>query len=325
METNKLKSEISTDPWPDGLYPLSVRMKDDKGRYVTGAHVTIKPHPDSVLVYETREKLPASGIDLEKRISQINVLVPPGKYEVTYSKGEWSAGTPVEVSDPLGAITSQPWKDGHPFYYRDQRWDRYILRENSYGAVKITDQDRVVDVGAHIGVFARSALAAGATVTCYEPETLNYKILLMNGEVYKDRFSAVRAAVVADGSDFEAAGAASLWIDADGDGDSSRSALHSLFRTRGARLPVNVPVHSWSSVIKEADPTILKVDVEGAELTYDWSMLSLAPSLHTVTLEIENKRKHVEDKQRIIDSLSALKFSMVKETNGWATVQLWKR
>ena len=77
--------------------------------------------------------------------------------------------------------------------------------------------------------------------------------------------------------------------------------------------------------MSEPKATILKVDVEGAELTYDWGALSLASNLHTVTLEIENKGKEKDKKQQIIDTLSSLGFSLVKETNGWATVQLWKR
>jgi FkbM family methyltransferase len=325
MEINKLKSEISTEPWPDGLYPLSVRMKDDKGRYLTGAVVSISPRPATGLIYETREAVPEGGVELDKRISQLNLLVPPGKYKVTYLKGGVETSLEATVVDPVDVITSKTWKDDKPFYYRDQRWDRYIIKENSYGAVVLTDNDYVIDVGAHIGVFTRSALAAGAKVIAYEPENHNYGLLLRNAEEYKDRFESRRAAVVADDSDFAAQGYASLWIDADGDGDSGRSALHSLYRTRGARLPLNVPVVRWSEVASNQEATILKVDVEGAELTYDWAIVGKMSKLHTVTLEIENKGKFKDEKQAIIDSLRSCNFSLVKETNGWATVQLWRR
>lgn len=325
METNKLKQNISAEPWPDGLYPMSVRMKDSKRRYMTSAHVTISPLPPQTLVYETRDSFPSSGVTLDKHISQLNLLVPPGTYKITSTKADETVTTEVTVVDPLASIISKTWKDGLDFYYRDQRWDRYILRENSYNKVVINENDRVLDVGAHIGIFARTALSKGATVVCYEPETINYKLLQMNGKLYGNKFCSVNSAVVADDSDFAAAGFASLWIDADGDGDSGRSALHSLYRTRGARLPVNVSVVSWSQMLKDCNPTILKVDVEGAELTYDWDALSICSDLRTIALEIENKRNQQEEKQRIVESIKALGFTLVKETNGWATVQHWER
>ena len=327
METNKLKQNISisTEPWPEGLYPMSVRMKDSRRRYMTSAHVSISPLPPQTLVYETRDSFPSAGVTLDKNISQLNLLIPPGTYQVTCEKADEKVTTEVTVVDPLAAIISKPWKDGRDFYYRDQRWDRYILRENSYNRVVINENDRVLDLGAHIGIFARTALAAGATVACYEPEVINYKLLQMNGTLYGDKFFSVNSAVVADDSDFALAGFASLWIDADGDGDSGRSALHSLYRTRGARLPVNVSVVSWSQILKDFNPTILKVDVEGAELSYDWRALSECNDLRTVALEIENKQSQEDDNHRIIESLKDLGFTLINETNGWSTVQHWER
>ena len=325
MEANKLKSEISTEAWPTGLYPMSVKTKDSKGRVMTGATVTITPHRSETVQYEDRSSMPKTGVTLDKRSSQLNVLIPPGNYEVTFSKGDETSVVNVTVKDPVAITQSNPWKDGKLFHLRDHRWDHYILKENSYGAVKITEDDVALDVGAHIGTFSRSALAAGAQVIAFEPDLDNYRLLLLNGSEYADKFTTVRAAVVADDSDFAAQGYAALWVDADGTGDSSRSALHSLYRTRGARLPVNVPVVNWSDILAKHQPTILKVDVEGAELTYDWSALKVCNRLQQVALEIENKGKEKERKQSIIDNLNALGFTLVKETNGWSTVQIWKK
>jgi hypothetical protein len=78
-------------------------------------------------------------------------------------------------------------------------------------------------------------------------------------------------------------------------------------------------------MLKDCNPTVLKVDVEGAELTYDWSALSVCNDLRTIALEIENKRNQQEEKQQIVKSIKALGFSLLKETNGWATVQHWER
>jgi FkbM family methyltransferase len=325
METNKVMTEVTTDPWPDGLYPMSIRARDEKGQYMIGSTVTITPCPSQGLYYEDRSPINPDGVTLPKRTSQVNFLVPPGDYEVTFAKGDKTKTLPVTVKDPVSMTASQKWRDGKEFYFRDHRWDRYIIKENSYGAVNITAEDTVIDVGGHIGVFTRMSLAAGANVTVYEPDIDNYRLLQLNVREYGDKARCVRAAVVADDSDFAAAGHAALWIDADGTGDSSRSALHSLYRKRGARLPVNVPVAKWSEVLASCEPTILKVDVEGAELTYDWSMLKSCDKLRYVALEIENKGDQKENKQKIIDTLISLGFTLIKETNGWSTVHIWQR
>lgn len=324
MESLINSAEVSTEPWPDGLYPLSVRGRDSQGRYMQGASVTISPQPASALAYDTRQSI-AAETTLPKRVSQFNALVPPGVYQITFSTKHETKTFEATVKDPIGLTQSSDWKDGKPFYFRDHRWDRYIIKENSYSAVTVSPDDLVIDVGAHIGVFTRSSLSKRATVISYEPDRDNHRLLTMNASAYADRSQIVRAAVVASDSDFAREGSASLWIDADGTGDSSRSALHSLYRTRGARLPVNVPVACWDEIFDQHSPTILKVDVEGAELTYDWSALKKCSRLAQVALEIENKGKDRERKQSIIDNLAALNFTMIKETNGWSTVQIWKR
>lgn len=289
-----------------------------------GASVTIAPKPTASFMYETREPI-QSEIVLGKRVSQFNALVPPGVYQITFSTKHETKTFEATVKDPVALTQSSEWKDGKPFYFRDHRWDRYIIKENSYSAVTVSSEDFVLDIGAHIGVFTRASLSRGATVVSYEPDLDNHRLLTMNASAYSDRSQIVRAAVVASDSDFARQGSASLWVDADGTGDSSRSALHSLYRTRGSRLPVNVPVVCWEDIFSQHSPTILKVDVEGAELTYDWSALKVCNRLAQVALEIENKGKEKERKQSIIDNLSALDFKMVKETNGWSTVQIWKR
>lgn len=325
METNKIITEVTTNPWPDGLYPMSVKVRDDRGQYMSGATVTIAPHPPRGLYYEDRSPIDPSGLTLSKRSSQANFLVPPGEYTVTFEKGEKTQSVSATVKDPVALTSSKTWRDGRSFFFRDHRWDRYILKENSYGALKIQPDDTVIDVGGHIGVFTRMALAAGASVISYEPDLDNYRLLQMNVSEYADKAKCVRAAVVADDSDFAAAGYAALWVDADGTGDSSRSALHSLYRTRGSRLPVNVPVAVWSEALRSCSPTILKVDVEGAELTYDWSEIRVCDRLRYVALEIENKGDKKDSKQRIIDNLTGLGFKLIKETNGWSTVHIWQR
>ncbi len=281
--------------------------------------------PPSTLIYETREPATVETMQLGRQESQMNLLIPAGVYDVTFKKGDETSSTSVTVNDQIASTTSQTWKDGKPFYFRDLNWDRYIIKENAYNDLKVVSGDVALDIGGHIGTFSRLALYRGASVVAIEPDLYNNRLLTMNVAEYPGKYEVIRAAVVADDSDFAAAGVASLWVDADGSGDSSRTALHSLYRTRGSRLPVEVPTVTWSEALKSCSPTVLKVDVEGAELTYDWSALSVCDNLRTIAVEIEKKKNKESERQVISDSIAALGFKKTKETVGWAIVQMWSR
>jgi len=320
------KNKISADSWPEGLYPLSVRGKDKDGEWLHGAMVKLVPCPKNAIFYETRLPVPVEEFELENYSVRLDVLVPPGDYEVVFSHKRESPTVKVHVSDPVALTASTTSADKLPIYYRDSRWDKYIMKENSYGPLEISDTDTVIDIGAHIGIFTRKALAKGARVLkAYEPDSDNCRLLDRNLSEYDSSlWNIEQVAVVADDFPVIDGHYAKLWVDAAGDGDSSRTALHSLYRTRGARVPVLVPVITWSSVLA-LNPTILKVDVEGAELTYDWSLLSKNKGIKQLAIELENVKSKTETKDKIIQDIKNAGFELVNETSGWSTVQIWKR
>lgn len=320
------KEKISAKPWPEGLYPLSVRGKDKDGDWLHGAMVKLVPCPKNAIFYETRLPVPNTAFELENYSVRLDVLVPPGDYEVIFSHKRESPTVKVHVSDPVALTASAQGTDKLPIYYRDSRWDKYIMKENSYGPLEMTSADTVIDIGAHIGIFTRKALAKGARVLkAYEPESDNCRLLNLNlSEYSKKLWNIEQAAVVADDFDFVEDKFAKLWVDAAGDGDMSRTALHSLYRKRGARVPVLVPVVTWSSVLA-LEPTILKVDVEGAELTYDWSLLSKHKGIEQLAIELENVKSKTSTKDKVIQDIKNAGFRLVSETSGWSTVQIWTR
>src|SRR6185437_9507922 len=111
--------------------------------------------------------------------------------------------------------------------------DEYILKENSYRELEFGEGESLADLGAHIGVVSRRALAAGSRVIAWEPEPVNVELLRLNlSQVPGTLFEVVPAAVVADDSPEEDV---RLWLDADDDGAAGRTALHSLFRGKGPR------------------------------------------------------------------------------------------
>lgn len=320
------KDAISAEAWPQGLYPISVRGQDKNGDWLHGTHVQLVPCPKETIFYDTRLPVPPEGSILHNYSVRFDVLVPPGDYEVIFTHKRESPRVKVSVTDPMKQTTSATSTDGLPMYYRDSRWDKYIMKENSYGALLIEEGDTVVDIGAHIGVFSRRALSKGATVLkAYEPDVDNCRLLELNLAQYASKsWSIERAAVVNDDFEFVDKQYAKLWVDAAGDGDMSRTALHSLYRKRGARVPVLVSALKWSSVLA-LNPTILKVDVEGAELTYDWELLSKYKGIKRLAIELENTKSKKKEKDRVIKEIKGTGFTLFHESSGWSTVQIWTR
>jgi FkbM family methyltransferase len=127
----------------------------------------------------------------------------------------------------------------------------------------ISQNDVVVDVGAHIGIFTLYAARRGRMVIAVEPEPRNYKWLLINTRL--NNVKNVRLLNIAL-SDFD--GEAHLYI-------SSESIAHTLVpdvttRTKDVIGSLRVPVRRLDSVLREhvdkSDELFVKVDVEGAEL-----------------------------------------------------------
>ncbi len=72
-----------------------------------------------------------------------------------------------------------------------------ILTENEYDLPDaFTEEDVIVDIGAHIGTFATACLQRGCgKVVCYEPEEGNYAVLEENLKVWGPRAVTWRRAV----------------------------------------------------------------------------------------------------------------------------------
>lgn len=72
-----------------------------------------------------------------------------------------------------------------------------VYFENEYRLPdRFPPQAVVLDIGAHIGIFALACLDRGAErIECYEPETENFKLLRQNAEPYRQRIRVHQAAV----------------------------------------------------------------------------------------------------------------------------------
>lgn len=129
--------------------------------------------------------------------------------------------------------------------------------------LRISHDDIVVDVGAHIGIFTLYAARMGKMVIAVEPEPRNYKWLFINTRLNNIKNAKLLNIAL---SDFD--GEAYLYV-------SSISTEHTLLpnvttSTKDVVGSVLVPVRRLDSVLREYvdedDELFIKVDVEGAEL-----------------------------------------------------------
>ncbi len=156
--------------------------------------------------------------------------------------------------------------------------DLAVIREarHCYSSVPVSAEDRVLDLGAHIGASVRIWADCGAAVLAVEPHPDNYRLLVRN----VGHFANVRtlnAAVTPTGAP------TLLWLHPKG-----HSAMHRTARRTGGQRwqsSLLVPGVRLSDLIEMAHPTIIKTDIEWAELDLP-EFGALPPTVRCVAAEI---------------------------------------
>jgi FkbM family methyltransferase len=149
------------------------------------------------------------------------------------------------------------------------RWIRYFpvdYEKENYAALKeyLKPGMDVIDIGAHIGLFSAicSQLTEGnGKIVCFEPTPGTYKLLLETLELnHCKNVIPVQAAV----SNKE--GTAIFYISSDYEGNNSNSLVgdNPLHQMSG----YDVRLETIDSIVKKysVTPSVIKIDVEGAEL-----------------------------------------------------------
>jgi FkbM family methyltransferase len=121
----------------------------------------------------------------------------------------------------------------------------------------LRDDDVLFDVGANIGMVALHAAKICRTVA-FEPDPSIQRRLKVNSELNPDRTFTLEPVAVSDGD-------GSVVLYTDGDDGNSPSLVHQ----RGESSSVSVRARSLDSLMAEGRlprPTVIKLDVEGAEI-----------------------------------------------------------
>ena len=140
-----------------------------------------------------------------------------------------------------------------------------VLKGDSYKLKDITRSDDIfLDIGAHCGLSSLKALACGcARVICVEPVSSTFTVLLRNlwDHVFKGQAVLLQKAVAP--IDHEVV---CMHLHRGTAGRDGRAFFNSAFTTRPhEEQPEYVEGISLTSLVQAYNPTILKVDAEGAE------------------------------------------------------------
>jgi len=294
--------------WPENYFPLYFRIAiGNESKYLRkNAVVNVTPS-ENIIDYFTHEVVETITGDDD---CMIKLLAPAGTYHVTATLRDGSFfEVDYVVMDPFASSISKTFRDGQSITFRPGRWDRFILKENSYKLLPI--EGVVMDIGAHIGTFTRDALMHEnvTKIISYEPDNTNFKFLTMN--VTSSKAELIHGAVA------NKVGTQTLYLNLEGEGGGS--GLHSLVRTTSNRAPITVKTYDFREELEKHQPTTLKIDVEGAEQMF--SFKDLPSSLLHIAIEFEIKPTMEEQ----VRDIEAQGFRILKATNGWAKIRIWTR
>ena len=157
------------------------------------------------------------------------------------------------------------YNEENHIWYRSKTTDLFIIQEQKiYKELFFGSVDTVLDLGAHIGAFARFATLYTKKIICVEPEADNFSLLLRN-TISIGSAVLIRAAVT-DNENLLSAGSAPFR-----ESKSCNRAAHHF----GASSDV-VPVVSFRKLISIFEPQVIKIDIEREERRLDYYNLPLS-------------------------------------------------
>lgn len=179
------------------------------------------------------------------------------------------------------------------YWYRAGTTHLKTVKEppREYAPMNPGPDDRLLDIGAHVGGFLGWAVSHGCTsVHSYEPAPDTFQVLKKNLACRLSPgldLKIFQAAVVGDSSK-----TIKLWMTSNH--QTKASSMASINYARG-RTYVVVPAVQFNKIVTTYRPTGIKVDIEGGEYHLDFSCLpdsvdKFAIELHWVNRERERER-----------------------------------
>lgn len=194
-------------------------------------------------------------------------------------------------------------------FVRPNTADAYALYEShGYHRMGVKAGDVMLDFGAHIGcVASRAALIGAAKIICVEAEPANFALLQQNTRSFP-QVETIHGAVFGG----TAPTVKLNTVERRDDGGHSTGTHSAWYTTRGKTI--EVPRVDFKEMLEKHQPTVLKVDVEGSEFTFDWD--NLPKSVRSIGLELHTRRDTHRDKAKeIVQKLHDQGFKPVHNLN----------
>lgn len=183
-----------------------------------------------------------------------------------------------------------------------ERW--LIDNQHYYPKVRLRPDDRVLDLGACIGTWARWALDQRILdLTCIEPEEGNFELLKKN--VRDSRAELINAAVVPN--DYSQ-GKITLHV-------SPTACWHSLTPRKRERPKQSVLALRMEDVLNATRPTVIKVNLQGAEYGVMSGPIPSCTRLITIGMYVLWGEDHTDDALALHQHLCDEGFQLLNKLN----------
>jgi len=150
-------------------------------------------------------------------------------------------------------------KDGTRIYHRENSSDLFSYTENSYKLPDLTENDILMDIGANMGDIPLRFANKVGKIYSYEPIPETFDILKMNVEVNGYTNCEISNSAIATNN-----GSLTMYFN---DAAKFGFVTASVYQKRVKNLvSVTVPTISFAEEVKRIKPTIIKMDIEGAEI-----------------------------------------------------------
>jgi FkbM family methyltransferase len=189
-------------------------------------------------------------------------------------------------------------------YYRPDTADRNMLSDSNIKNAKsdyatVDPKGKVImDVGANIGGFARRALALGAhRVVCYEPLPSNIEVLRLNVE--NTDIELIEKCVLGDDTP-----EVTFYQNA-----SKLSHCSASIKAKKNATSYQVPAINFWTELERIKPSLIKMDIEGAE--YNVLHSDLPEYVREITIEIHKTNKIYREKSFALIASLKSQFNQV--------------
>ena len=201
-------------------------------------------------------------------------------------------------------------KTGGHFAFKTEKSNKPFENPMSfYLKIKLRETDIVADLGAYVGEYSLIAHKAGVKkIYAYEPTPQTFKLLKLNKKPNMEIFN--KAVVGGDEKKVN------LFI------STGIGVTNSIKKEKGEKIKVDAI--KYEDAIK--DSTVVKIDVEGGEYSYN----IIQPSLRAIILEFHPivGRDWKKDAYKIIEQIESNGFKrifMPNFNNGWSLTGCWER